>query len=739
MNYFDFPGLVFRSAYRLALRGRWIRTKPFCSFFGRKTGQIAETIQQICVINLDRQPLRWRRMQEELEQICDSSGKPVIELTRRFSAIDAKDHARGLPTESLIETSYSLADQLYVDPQPAVSKIRINVNQRIQMTRQEVAVALSHIEVWKSIASGDTDFTLVLEDDVVFNYNFAKFVKRAWQDLKDAHKFSPPFDLLYLSYKEVKTGAQKSDLSDFVFMPHRGLWYLSGYVLSKSGARTLLSLLPVRGPVDLWINHQFKKLKVFATSKSVIKQRLDSRSSNSYSILPVLSKIGVLTKEKASLFEARLARKPVFAFGEAGTGLTSLAMALSMLGYRCCSDVKELPVTEHEKLFGKRQRRIFDAYVNVGSLEQDFVELSKLYPQAVFIVTMNTDASLPKLTGEIPRGLEASNDEESLFDIQSLVRRLMQSSDNVLILPTTAIDKWKLLCEFLQCVPPTSRYPALVDLRQRPPSPRHNGNRKDFPRAQRLKFDSSPWIAISDRNWSGLPTVGNNRDAIPSEGLRIISDKFRKFDSSFWELRNDTFPSNLALFDPSNFSITDRGAILRLQRKRSGVRNYTGTSICSRQIFLYGRFEAEIRPSNVAGVITGVFLHRNSPRQEIDIEFLGKDTTKLLVNVYYNPGIDGAMFDYGYRGTPFIIHLDFDASEDFHLYTIEWSSTSIRWFVDNQLVHERFNWGPTPIPHLPMQFYVNLWPSRSVELAGRLLDRKLPTSSAIRAVHLEVF
>ena len=59
--------------------------------------------------------------------------------------------------------------------------------------------------------------------------------------------------------------------------------------------------------------------------------------------------------------------------------------------------------------------------------------------------------------------------------------------------------------------------------------------------------------------------------------------------------------------------------------------------------------------------------------------------------------------------------------------------------VDDRLVHERFNWEPTPVPHLPLQFHVNLWPSRSVELAGRLLDRRLPVSSAIRAINLKAF
>ena len=119
------------------------------------------------------------------------------------------------------------------------------------------------------------------------------------------------------------------------------------------------------------------------------------------------------------------------------------------------------------------------------------------------------------------------------------------------------------------------------------------------------------------------------------------------------------------------------------------------------------------------------------------MELLGKDTTKLLLNVYYNPGSEGAKFEYGYRGTPVLVDLGFDASKAFHRYRIDWFPSVIRWFVDDQLVHERFNWEPTPIPHLPMQFHVNLWPSRSIELAGKISDQKLPAVSAIRKILLE--
>ena len=222
------------------------------------------------------------------------------------------------------------------------------------MSQPEVAVARSHIGIWRLIAEGEHAYALVLEDDVWFQRGFARHLDRAWAEMDGEGGDSQRFDILYLSYKEVKHGAQKTFLSRSVFRPVRGLWYLSGYVLSRKGAAKLLKLLPCRGPVDLWINHQFGVLDVRATKRSIISQRRDGGSSNSYSILPALTKIGVLDSECQSLFRIRPQERPVFAFGPEGSGLSSLAMALSMLGYRCCSDLQELPATELEHLLAGR-------------------------------------------------------------------------------------------------------------------------------------------------------------------------------------------------------------------------------------------------------------------------------------------------------------------------------------------------------------------------------------------------
>ena len=156
------------------------------------------------------------------------------------------------------------------------------------MSSQEVAIARSHISVWKAIANSEFENTLVLEDDVYFSTHFAKFMDAAWTELTSPPSPIGNCDLLYLSYLEARGRAPKVLLSKHLFRPISGLWHLSGYVLSKSGARKLLGRLPVRGPVDLWINHQFATMKVFATCRPIIHQSTSLGSDNSYSVIPKL-------------------------------------------------------------------------------------------------------------------------------------------------------------------------------------------------------------------------------------------------------------------------------------------------------------------------------------------------------------------------------------------------------------------------------------------------------------------
>jgi GR25 family glycosyltransferase involved in LPS biosynthesis len=739
MNLLQLPSRTVGMVYRLALRTRRLLGRQRCGAFGSALNRDGPAIEKVYVINLDRQPSRWRRMLDELDSVLDSSGSPLSYRTTRVSAVDAREH-HDYPRRGLVEPTYSLGDQLFVDPHPLALPDRLDLGERIEMSPQEIAVACSHVDVWRRIASGRHAYAMVLEDDIWFHPSFARVVDRAWSELRAARSDELLLDVLYVSYREVDYGAEKVWVSPTLFSPFRVLWYLSGYVLSKGGAEKLLRSLPIRGPVDLWMNHQFGRLNVYGTVKAVVEQRLDEKSNNSYSVLPVLSRIGVLNSETPGLFLGRPVLRPVFAFGVPQSGLSSLAMALSMLGYRCCSDVDRLPQAEMQRLLRRDPDRMFDAYVNIADLRNHVEQLAGLYPDGRLILTVDGPEAPGDLEPRLVSAIGDSLDEAHKISVAQSDGGIGAWQTRALVLPFRSPRIWKLLCEFLSCVPPASPYPYREDLGHRLLQvSADDAVAEQLPHSRNLQFDDSPWVVAPGISSRGVPSVtgaeaAGGQDTDPL----VFFDDFRRPELALWQLRDDTFPGNLALFRPSNFVSSDRGPAQMILRKEDlGVRIYSSAAISSRAKFLYGRFEAVLRPPRVPGVVTGLFLHRDSPRQEIDIELVGKRPRQMLTNVYYNPGGDGARFDFGYRGTPVLIDLGFDATEEFHSYAIEWLPNQLRWYVDGGcLVHRRANWAPTPIPQLPMRFHLNLWPSRSRELAGRLRDRHLPAACAVMSVRL---
>lgn len=703
MNKQSFSRSSVKLKHKIMFHTRLLDIGTRSKFFA--TQKVANSIQRIYVINLDRNPNRWSQISRELNRIRSSSDEPLFSIARRFSAVDAR-YIDKETDSNVLRTEYSLADQLLVEPNPRVRVNAKSQTHRIHMTPQEIAIALSHIKVWKLIASSNVQYTLVLEDDVYFRRNFSRSFDKLWISTINQKLTKSAFDLLYLSFQEVGAPpSSKRQSANLVHKPNCGMWQASGYVLSQQGAKKLIKLLPAYGPIDLWLNLQFKKLDILVAKRPIIEQRLDVPSTNSYSVMPVLSKVGIYNFEKPLVAQSKNLLGPVFAYGSPGTGLTSLAKALSILGYTCCSDATNLPTVEQDNLFTRRRNNIFNAYVNIGSVSNKlFTELVKIYPKARFIFTTNPNYKIP-----------------------TAIR------SRAIYLPYKYLDKWAILSKFLECEYPVFLYPICDDIGQR--SMTSVSNAENILPFRRLKFDSSPWI-VSSKGWRGLIVNEAEQNADFESEQAILTGK-SGINDSYWKLRDDTFPSNLTLFTPNNVKINKSGVvILSLKKQDSLVRSFTSGAIVTRKRYLYGRFSVKIRPSNVNGLITGIFLHRNSPHQEIDIEFLGKDTTKMLINVFYNPGIEGTKLEYGYRGTPTLIELGFDAAKEFHEYEIEWRADEIYWRIDGKIIHRRVLWDPTPIPDLPMEFNINLWCSRSRELASDLDLSRVPSTVEIKSTQI---
>ena len=98
--------------------------------------------------------------------------------------------------------------------------------------------------------------------------------------------------------------------------------------------------------------------------------------------------------------------------------------------------------------------------------------------------------------------------------------------------------------------------------------------------------------------------------------------------------------------------------------------------------FKYGYFGTYMKPSNVTGTASTFFTYTDenddgNPHDEIDIEFLGKDTTKVQFNYF----VDGK------GGHEYMYNLGFDASKEFHQYGFYWDDDEIVWYVDNKPVY----------------------------------------------------
>lgn len=227
-----------RFLHFLFLHYRMHLPRQRCCSFAPPSDAQKSGIGPIFVVNLDRQPKRWADILHELACIPDAAGRPLSERVVRFSACDAQNDPQKLLDGDNVEPFYTLGDQLFVEPQPLAVPDVFDLTRPIRMSPAEVAVARSHIGVWKAVAQSTASYALVLEDDVWFQRGFGRIIDQAWREMEDANQTGPAFDVLYLSYKEARYGAQKELVSRNVFRPERGLWYLSGMCCQKKGLKS---------------------------------------------------------------------------------------------------------------------------------------------------------------------------------------------------------------------------------------------------------------------------------------------------------------------------------------------------------------------------------------------------------------------------------------------------------------------------------------------------------------------
>lgn len=171
------------------------------------------------------------------------------------------------------------------------------------------------------------------------------------------------------------------------------------------------------------------------------------------------------------------------------------------------------------------------------------------------------------------------------------------------------------------------------------------------------------------------------------------------------------FVANFAIRKPSfrtrwsrrAVHIIDDALVLPLRpAPEEDAKDFIGGEIQRRQRTHYGRYEVVMTAARGEGVISSFFTYTGpyfgDPHDEIDFEFLGRDTTKVWLNRF----VDGERLPGQW------IDLGFDAAEGSHLYAFEWTPEGIVWFADGRELL-RISAEETAIPNTPSKVYINIW------------------------------
>lgn len=147
--------------------------------------------------------------------------------------------------------------------------------------------------------------------------------------------------------------------------------------------------------------------------------------------------------------------------------------------------------------------------------------------------------------------------------------------------------------------------------------------------------------------------------------------------------------------------------------------------------FRYGRYEVRMKaPSTGVNYIFTMFAYRTPAFlqwREIDIEIEASPRNSFITNLIIAPPESRVwMPQFEDKATSFPsgagaggLPAGFDTRNDFHTYAFEWLPTTIKWFVDGQLIRvKQSNDGKVPVPQVSTKIFMNLWIFPNGDLGG---------------------
>lgn len=151
------------------------------------------------------------------------------------------------------------------------------------------------------------------------------------------------------------------------------------------------------------------------------------------------------------------------------------------------------------------------------------------------------------------------------------------------------------------------------------------------------------------------------------------------------------------------------------------TKSFLGAEVRSTETIRYGRVKARVKLAKGSAVVSAlVAIYTPWPAvdwNEFDVESLGKNTNEIQFNamVYTGPRPPTST-PVSPTQDPSLQQLGFDSSQDFHVYTIEWTPEEAVFLIDDTVYH-RWN-SQMDLIGLPQNVLLTIWASDSISWAG---------------------
>ncbi|WP_138470276.1 family 16 glycosylhydrolase [Poseidonocella sp. HB161398] len=180
--------------------------------------------------------------------------------------------------------------------------------------------------------------------------------------------------------------------------------------------------------------------------------------------------------------------------------------------------------------------------------------------------------------------------------------------------------------------------------------------------------------------------------------------------ASDFAMKRESFRTN---WNPENLSLTeDRALQLGLwptadadgtpDLGAGALKHFQGAELQRKEKTHFGTYEVVMTAARGDGLISAFFTYTGpyfkDPHDEIDFEFLGRDTTKVWLTRFVDgENLPGRWIDLG-----------FDAADARHIYTLEWLPDRLVWYADQRELM-RVTEDEAPIPQTAQRIYFSIW------------------------------